>query len=101
MVLWKGRFKKEIDARTNAFNASIKIDSRLYKHDIIGSIAHAKMLAKQEIISKSDGERIVNELNNILHDIEENNLQIDYNAEDIHMFIEQELTNRIGDIGKK
>ena len=101
MVLWKGRFKKEIDDRTNAFNASIKIDSRLYKHDIIGSIAHAKMLAKQEIISKSDGERIVNELNNILHDIEENSLQIDYKAEDIHMFIEQELTNRIGDIGKK
>ena len=101
MVLWKGRFKKELDNRTNDFNSSIKTDCRLYKQDISGSIAHTKMLIKQNIIDKNDGEKIIEELNNIMHDIENNNLQIDYMAEDIHMFIEQELINRLGNIGKK
>ena len=101
MVLWEGRFKKEIDSRTNDFNSSISFDSRMYKQDILGSIAHSTMLAKQGIISNEDKEKIVKELTNILNDIESGKLQFDPNAEDIHMFIETELTKRIGDSGKK
>lgn len=101
MVLWEGRFKKELDSRTNDFNSSISFDSRMYKQDILGSIAHSTMLEKQGIISSEDKEKIVNELTNILNEIENGNLLIDPNAEDIHMFIETELTNRIGDSGKK
>ena len=70
MVLWEGRFKKEIDSRTNDFNSSILFDSRMYKQDILGSIAHSTMLAKQGIISNEDKEKIVNELTNILNKIE-------------------------------
>lgn len=101
MVLWEGRFKKELDSRTNDFNSSILFDSRMYKQDILGSIAHSTMLEKQGIILAEDKEKIVNELTNILNDIESGKLHIDPNAEDIHMFIETELTNRIGDSGKK
>lgn len=101
MVLWEGRFKKELDSRTNDFNSSISFDSRMYKQDILGSIAHSTMLEKQGIILAEDKEKIVNELTNILNEIENGNLPIDPNAEDIHMFIETELTNRIGDSGKK
>lgn len=101
MVLWEGRFKKELDSRTNDFNSSISFDSRMYKQDILGSIAHSTMLEKQGIISNEDKEKIVIELNNILNDIESGKLPIDPNAEDIHMFIETELTNRIGDSGKR
>jgi len=101
MVLWEGRFKKGIDSRTNDFNSSIKFDYRMYKEDILGSIAHAKMLGKQDIISKEESDKIVDELNNILNDIEDGKLEIDFNAEDIHMFIETELTKRIGDTGKR
>ena len=101
MVLWEGRFKKELDSRTNDFNSSISIDSRMYKQDILGSIAHSTMLEKQGIISLEDKEKIVNELTNILNEIENGTLKIDPHAEDIHMFIETELTKRIGDSGKK
>ncbi len=101
MALWEGRFKKELDKRTNDFNSSISFDKRLYKHDIIGSIAHVTMLAKQDIIDKSDAEMIKNELEKISCDIENGKLPIDYEAEDIHMFVEAELTKRLGDVGKK
>ena len=101
MAMWDGRFKKEIDSKTNDFNSSINFDYRLYKYDITGSIAHAKMLSKQEIISKEDEIQIENGLLNILEDLENGKLDIDKNAEDIHMFIEAELTKRIGDSGKK
>lgn len=101
MAMWAGRFKKELDSRTNDFNSSIKFDSRMYKHDINGSIAHATMLAKQNIIGKDDKDKIVTQLNKILEDLENGNLQLDMEAEDIHMFIESELTKRIGDTGKK
>lgn len=101
MPLWEGRFKKEIDTKTNDFNSSISFDSRMYKQDIIGSIAHAKMLAKQCIIEKSEAEKIESELSKILQEIEKGSLKIDYSAEDIHMFIESELTKRLGDIGKR
>jgi argininosuccinate lyase len=68
MVLWKGRFKKELDSLTNDFNSSISFDSRMYKQDINGSIAHAKMLGKQEIIDKEEAQKIVEELLNRLAD---------------------------------
>ena len=101
MVLWEGRFSKEIDSKTNDFNSSIKFDKRLYKEDIEGSIAHAKMLGKQNIIDKEDSYKIIKELKKILKDIENSKLQFDETAEDIHMFIEAELTKRIGNVGKK
>ena len=101
MALWEGRFKKELDAKTNDFNSSIKFDSRLYKQDILGSIAHSKMLGKQNIIHKEESIKIENELLKILKELEEGILDIDCNTEDIHTFIESELTKRIGDIGKK
>ena len=101
MAMWDGRFKKEIDSKTNDFNSSISFDCRLYKCDIMGSIAHAKMLSKQKIISKDAENEIVNGLMSILEDIENGDLEIDLNAEDIHMFVEAELTKRIGDNGKK
>lgn len=101
MPMWEGRFSKNLDKRTNDFNSSIKFDYKLYKEDIAGSIAHAKMLAKQNIIQKEDEEKIIFGLNSILKDIESGNLEFDPNAEDIHMFIESELTKRIGSSGKK
>lgn len=101
MVLWEGRFAKNLDPKTNAFNSSIAFDSRLFKEDITGSIAHSKMLAKQKIITENDKNEIISGLNSILQDIENGTLLFDPNAEDIHMFIETELTNRIGNTGKK
>lgn len=101
MPIWEGRFSKDLDKRTNDFNSSIKFDYKLYKEDIAGSIAHAKMLAKQNIIQKEDEDKIIFGLDSILKDIENSNLEFDPNAEDIHMFIESELTKRIGNSGKK
>ena len=100
-MLWEGRFKKEIDSKTNDFNSSIRFDSRMYKEDIKGSIAHSKMLAKQGIIDKEESKKIVDELNKIQEDIENNTLEINKDAEDIHTFIEGELTKRIGSAGKR
>ena len=101
MQLWKGRFSKEIDPKTNDFNSSIKFDSRMYKEDIDGSIAHATMLCAQGIISSDDLGLIVEGLNNIKTEIENGELLIDPNAEDIHTFVEGELTQRIGAAGKR
>lgn len=101
MALWAGRFKKEINADVNAFNSSISFDARMYKHDIMGSQAHAKMLAKQGIISRQDLDEILQGLNDILQEIEEGKLLFDPHAEDIHMFIEAELTKRYPVSGKK
>lgn len=101
MPMWEGRFSKDLDKRTNDFNSSIKFDYKLYKEDIAGSIAHAKMLAKQNIIQKEDEDKIIFGLESILKDIENGNLEFDPNAEDIHMFVESELTKRIGDSGKR
>lgn len=99
--MWAGRFSKALDKQADDFNSSIHIDSRMYKQDIQGSIAHAGMLARQGIISVADAECIVAELGNILADLQSGALMIDENAEDIHMFVEAELTKRIGDVGKK
>ena len=101
MKLWAGRFQKETDDRVNSFNTSLPFDRRMYAHDIAGSTAHAKMLAAQGIISAEDAEKIVEGLAGILADIESGRLTMDNDAEDIHMFIEAELTARIGDAGKR
>ena len=101
MKLWAGRFSKEADKKTNDFNSSIKTDSRMFNEDIDGSIAHASMLAAQGIISKEDCESILAGLSAIRNDIISGELLIDPDAEDIHTFIEGELTRRIGDAGKR
>ena len=101
MKLWAGRFAKEADKRTNDFNSSIKFDSRMYREDIDGSIAHAVMLGTQGIIPVEDCEKIINGLKQIKEDIASGELLIDPDAEDIHTFIEQTLTARIGDAGKR
>ncbi|MEE0966832.1 MAG: argininosuccinate lyase [Bacilli bacterium] len=101
MVLWAGRFKKEVNENVNAFNSSISFDARMYQHDIMGSLAHAKMLEKQGIIDKKNLEEIQEGLNNILEELNNGTLEFDYNAEDIHMFIESELTKRYPVSGKK
>ncbi len=99
--MWAGRFSKELDKRVNDFNSSISFDARMYKQDIRGSIAHATMLGDTGIIDKSESEKIVEGLTGILNDIDEGKLMFDPNAEDIHMFVEQVLTERLGDVGKK
>ena len=101
MELWKGRFSKEIDPLTNDFNSSIKVDSKMYKQDILGSIAHSKMLGEQNIISKEDSEKIQKGLKEILEEIENGSLEINPKAEDIHTFVEETLTKKIGTAGKK
>ncbi len=101
MKLWAGRFSKEVDSKVNDFNSSISFDSRMYREDIEGSIAHATMLGEQEIISDGDAMQIIAGLKQILADIEAGALVIDPEAEDIHTFVEGELTARIGDAGKR
>ena len=99
--MWAGRFSKALDKKADDFNSSISFDCRMYKQDITGSLAHASMLAKQGIISAEDCEKIIAGLGDILADIESGKLAIDMNCEDIHMFVEAELTARIGDAGKR
>ncbi len=99
--MWAGRFKKEVDAKVNDFNSSISFDAVMYKHDIEGSIAHATMLGKQNIIDPKEAELIVQGLKGILSDIESGVLEFDMTAEDIHMFVEAELTKRLGETGKR
>ncbi|MBO5845481.1 MAG: argininosuccinate lyase, partial [Clostridia bacterium] len=99
--MWAGRFSKALDKKADDFNSSISFDCRMYKQDITGSVAHASMLAKQGIIGAEDCEKIIEGLGSILSDIENGSLEFDMNCEDIHMFIEAELTKRIGDAGKK
>ena len=101
MKLWTGRFKKEVDAGVNDFNSSIPFDQRLIQDDIAGSIAHATMLGEQGIIPPADTEAILRELPQILADVESGALPIDPTAEDVHTFVEGELTRRIGDAGKR
>ncbi len=100
-MMWAGRSSKEVDSKVNDFNSSISFDGRMYRHDIQGSIAHATMLGEQGIISMSDSLEIIGGLKEILADIDSGALQLDMAAEDIHMFIEAELTKRLGDVGKR
>ncbi len=99
--MWAGRFQKELDVAANDFNSSIRFDSKMYREDITGSMAHAAMLGAKGIIPKESSEKIIETLGYILADLDEGKLAFDMNAEDIHMFIEAELTKRIGDIGKQ
>ena len=99
--LWSGRFSGATDSRADDFNSSIGFDKRLYRHDILGSIAHARMLGKKGIIASEEANLIESTLSDILQEIEDGSLDFDYGCEDIHMFVEKVLTDRIGDVGKK
>ena len=101
MKLWAGRFSKEIDKKTNDFNSSISFDSRMIHEDITGSIAHATMLGACGIIAESESKLICDTLEQIAKDIDSGALEIDPNAEDVHTFVEGELTERIGTAGKR
>lgn len=101
MKLWGGRFTEGVNELVNTFNSSISIDSRMYKEDIEGSLAHVKMLGKQGIIPSEDSKKIVEGLKEILIRIDNGTIQIDKDAEDIHSFVESILTYYIGDEGKK
>ena len=99
--LWGGRFTKETDQMVYDFNASITFDKRLYKQDIEGSMAHVKMLAKQQILTEQERDEILKGLTGILRDVENGTLEITTKYEDIHSFVEANLIDRIGDVGKK
>ena len=99
--MWAGRSESETAKIADDFNSSIAVDSRMYKQDITGSMAHAAMLGAKGIISEIDAQALIDGLQDILDDIESGKLSVDMTAEDIHMFVEQELTSRIGDVGKK
>ncbi|MBO7209086.1 MAG: argininosuccinate lyase [Clostridia bacterium] len=101
MKLWGGRFSKETDSLVDDFNSSIRFDARMYRQDIEGSIAHATMLGKQEIIPYENSVLIVKTLNEILADIEDGKVEFSVDAEDIHMNVEKLLIERIGDVGKQ
>ncbi len=100
-ALWSGRFEEGVDEFTQRFGASLPVDKVMYSEDIDGSIAHARMLAKQGIISADDAQAIVDGLESIRKDIEAGDFIFDINDEDIHMAIEGELTRRIGDAGAR
>lgn len=99
--MWAGRFAKETDAGVNDFNSSICFDSRMYREDITGSMAHAAMLGKQGIISEADSKAIIEGLKGILADMDAGKIPFTHAYEDIHMCVEQLLTERIGDAGKR
>ena len=101
MKLWSGRFEKNTDVLVDELNASIGFDVRLYREDIEGSMAHAAMLAAQDIISLKDSQDIIDGLREIREDIEAGRLTFSIDTEDIHMSVETELTRRIGDAGKR
>ena len=101
MKLWGGRFTKETNKLVERFNESLSFDHRFYKQDIRGSIAHVKMLAKQNILTDDERDKIIEGLNSIEKDIESGVLKFDDGSEDIHSFVEAHLIERIGDTGKK
>jgi len=99
--LWSGRFQKETNGLVEDFHSSISFDKRLYKYDIRGSIAHARMLGKTGIISAAESKELVRGLEEVLSDIEDGRVELSVGAEDIHMNVEQLLTAKIGEVGKK
>jgi len=99
--MWAGRTDGVTDKIADDFNSSISFDSRMYKQDITGSMAHAAMLGKKGIISSDEASTLIDGLGGILADLESGALKIDLSCEDIHMFVEQVLTERLGDVGKK
>lgn len=101
MKLWGGRFRKEENKLMEDFNSSLKVDQRLYTEDIKGSIVHVHMLVQCDLLTEKEGQDIVNALLSILEDIDNGTLRIEGNYEDIHSFVESNLTQRIGETGKK
>ena len=101
MKLWSGRFQKETDSLVNDFNSSIRFDSRMYREDITGSMAHAAMLGECGIISMEDSAAIIEGLKAILEDVESDKIAFSEDQEDIHMNVETLLTQRIGAAGKR
>ena len=99
--LWAGRTSGNVDAIADDFNSSISFDSRMYAQDITGSMAHAAMLGAKGIIKKAEAEALIEGLQGILDDLNSGALSFDMTCEDIHMFVEQVLTDRLGDVGKK
>ena len=99
--LWGGRFTKETDKLVYNFNASISFDQKFFRQDVEGSMAHVKMLAKQEILTEDEKNQILSGLEGILSDVENGTLEITDEYEDIHSFVEANLIDRIGDAGKK
>ena len=101
MKLWAGRTDGNTEQIADDFNSSIGFDSRMYEEDITGSIAHAKMLGAIGVITDEEQEALIAGLQEILGDLKSGALEIDLSCEDIHMFVEAVLTERIGDVGKK
>ena len=99
--LWQGRSSKTVDSRVNDFNSSIRFDARMIEQDIRGSMVHSAMLGKQGIIAPQDVDYIHKGLQSILEDLHSGALEIDPAAEDVHTFVEQTLTARVGDAGKR
>ena len=99
--MWAGRAAGQLDQAADDFNSSLRFDSRMYRQDIMGSLAHAAMLAKCGILSPAERDQLTEGLMGVLEDLESGRLSIDPAAEDIHMFVEQVLTERLGDVGKK
>ena len=99
--MWAGRTSGEVSSIADDFNSSIRFDCKMYKQDITGSMAHAAMLGAQGIIAKSEADALIDGLQGILEDLESGALEFDLSCEDIHMFVEQVLTQRLGDLGKK
>ena len=99
--MWAGRTDGATEKIADDFNSSIRFDSRMYRQDITGSMAHAAMLAAKNIITNEDADRLIAGLEGILSDLDSGALEFDLSCEDIHMFVEQVLTQRIGDVGKK
>ena len=99
--MWAGVTAGVTDSIADDFNSSIRFDCKMYKEDITGSMAHAAMLGAQGIISLADAQTLIDGLQTILDDLDSNKLEFDMSCEDIHMFVEQELTSRLGDVGKK
>ncbi|MCQ2424132.1 MAG: argininosuccinate lyase, partial [Clostridia bacterium] len=99
--MWAGRTSGDTNKLADDFNSSISFDNRMFREDIKGSMAHAMMLGQCGIITKREADELVDGLAGILEDLESGALAIDYSAEDIHMFVEQVLTERLGDVGKK
>jgi argininosuccinate lyase len=99
--LWGGRFGEFTDLLVETFTESVSVDWRLYPHDIEGSIAHARMLAKVGVLTRAEGAKIAAGLTRIRRDIEQGRFRWDPALEDVHMNIESRLTERIGELGKK
>ena len=99
--MWAGRTSGITDSIADDFNSSIRFDCKMYKQDITGSMAHAAMLGAKNIISKKEADTLIDGLQGILDDLESGALEFDFTCEDIHMFVEQVLTQRLGDVGKK